>query len=238
MAYILCIETATSICSVALSFENSLIAIRESDTKNAHSSLVTQFILDVVEESKISINQLDAIAISKGPGSYTGLRIGVSSAKGLCYALEKPLISISTPRSMASGMIQKINKKFPTISVDNILLCPMIDARRMEVYDALYDLDNREVRAIEAEIIEKGSFDNYLKNFIIYFFGDGSVKCKNLLGHKKNARFDVQILPSASYMIPIAHERFTSGNFEDVAYFEPFYLKDFVAGKPKVKGLD
>lgn len=237
MAIVLCIETATSVCSVALAKDNTLIASRESNQKNVHASLVSVFIDETIREAGLNFKDLDAIAISKGPGSYTGLRIGVSTAKGLCYALDIPLIAISTPRSMAAGMNRFLNNSQDYVE-PNALVCPMIDARRMEVYTALYDLTNTEIREIGADIIEKNSFGDYLQKSPIYFFGDGAEKCKEILSYQNNARFNEFVLPSAVHMIDLAFQRFNKTQFVDVAYFEPFYLKDFVAGKPRVKGLN
>jgi tRNA threonylcarbamoyladenosine biosynthesis protein TsaB len=187
-----------------------------------------------MKESEITLNEIDAVAISKGPGSYTGLRIGVSTAKGLCFALDKPLISIGTLQSMAYGLsknqeIQKYEK--------NILFCPMIDARRMEVYAAVYDIDNKEIREVGADIIDEHSFNAYLYNSKVIFFGDGAAKCKKALSGHPNAIFYDDILPSSSNMATLAEHKFIEKQFEDLAYFEPFYLKDFIAGIPKVKGL-
>lgn len=236
MAIILCIETATSVCSVALAKDNTLIAFRESYEKNAHASLVSVFIDEIIREAGINFKDLDAVAVSKGPGSYTGLRIGVSTAKGLCYALDIPLIAISTLRSMAAGMSKILTDQMDLVS-PNSLVCPMIDARRMEVYSALYDLENREVRDIKAEIIEENSFEDYLSKHRICFFGDGAQKCNGILSEHINIRFDRRVLPSSIHMINLAFQRYKEKQFVDVAYFEPFYLKDFIAGKPRVKGL-
>ena len=165
------------------------------------------------------------------------MRIGVSTAKGLCYALDIPLIAISTPRSMAAGMIRYLNNTQDYVE-SKALVCPMIDARRMEVYTALYDLANMEIREIGADIIEKNSFGDYLQKSPVYFFGDGAEKCKEILSYQNNAHFNEFVLPSAVHMIDLAFQRFKKKQFVDVAYFEPFYLKDFIAGKPRVKGLN
>jgi len=236
MAIILCIETATSVCSVAIARDHTLIASRESHKKNAHASLVSVFIDETIKEAGLKFEDIDAVAVSKGPGSYTGLRIGVSTAKGLCYALNIPMIAISTPRSMAAGMIEYLKKEQDNPDLST-LVCPMIDARRMEVYSAIYTMDNEEIRKIEADIIESVSFEEYLQKSPVYFFGDGAEKCKETLSHQPNAHFNEFVFPSALHMIDLAFERFHSKQFVDVAYFEPFYLKDFVAGKPRVKGL-
>ena len=234
MALILNIETATSVCSVALSCDGLILSSKESNEQNSHSSLITIFIEQVLKESEINIENIDTVAISKGPGSYTGLRIGVSTAKGLCYALDKPLISIGTLQSMAFGLL-----KYPEIQElkQNILFCPMIDARRMEVYAAIYDTSNVEVREVRAEIIDENSFSEYLQNSKVVFFGDGANKCKETLSGHPNAIFIDNVLASLFNMAELGGQKYLNSQFEDLAYFEPFYLKDFIAGKPKVKGL-
>lgn len=234
MAIILNIETATSVCSVSLSKDGEILSLKETSEKNSHSEVITVFIEKVLKESKIKAGILDAIAVSMGPGSYTGLRIGVSTAKGLCYAIDKPLISVSTLQAMALGM----TKSDEIRELDQyVLFCPMIDARRMEVYSALYDMNNVPVRDTRAEIIDEHSFDSYLNNHKIIFFGNGASKCRDVLSHQENAVFVDDIFPSSINMAEIAEQKFLNKEFEDIAYFEPFYLKDFIAGKPKVKGL-
>jgi len=238
MAYILHIETATQVCSVALSNSGQLIGLRESNKKNAHSSLITVFIEELMRSSGLAFASIDAVAVSKGPGSYTGLRIGVSTAKGICYALDKPLIAISTLESMAAGMINEMESGTPSETPSqSILICPMIDARRMEVYSALFDQNLHPVREIQAEVITGDSFGGFIKDNLIWFAGDGSEKCKTVLGHHANARFMEDFSPSAKYMINLAEAKFQRSEFENVAYFEPFYLKDFIPGIPRVKGL-
>ena len=232
MTKILHIETATQICSVALSENDTIIANKSTDEKNAHSSVLTVFIEEILKSGNIKPQDLDAVAVSMGPGSYTGLRIGVSTAKGLCYSLDKPLIAVSTLQAMALGMAQKPNQLN-----EDALFCPMIDARRMEVYSAIFDERNKQVRKIMAEIIDENSFAGQLQNQQIYFAGDGAEKCKDVLTHNPNARFIDSFFPSAEFMAGIAYKKFKTRTFEDVAYFEPFYLKDFIAGPPKVKGL-
>ena len=234
MANILCIETATIACSVALTINGEVLSKKETTEKNAHSAKLTLFIDGVLKENNIDYTDLDAIAISKGPGSYTGLRIGVSTAKGLCYALDLPLISINTLQSLAYGMLGfQVKGK---IEGKEIVFCPMIDARRMEVYAALYNSGLEEIRETKAEIIEKASYSEFLKQSQIVFFGDGAEKCKEAITHP-NAIFVDDILPSSVNMALPAYQKFVKKDFEDVAYFEPFYLKDFVAGIPRVKGL-
>lgn len=232
MTKLLYIETATKVCSVSLSENGKCIAIRESLVANSHAEMLTTFMEELIKEADWEYDDLDTIVVSKGPGSYTGLRIGVSSAKGLCFSLEKPLISVSTLKAMAFGMAKLID-----ITDEKILFCPMIDARRMEVYSAIFDKENNEVRKIEAEIIDENSLSEYLKDHIVYFAGDGAEKCKESFADQANARFldDFQI--SSKDMIEIATQKFEKNKFEDMAYFEPYYLKDFIAGPPKVKGL-
>ena len=228
MSFILCLETSTKACSVALGQNGKLLALKESlDENYSHSENLTLFIEDVCKQAKIKLQDVDAIAVSKGPGSYTGLRIGVSTAKGLCYALDKPLIAINSLEAMAAGQISILNTQYPT------LLCPMIDARRMEVYTAVYDEKMNEIFPTSAEIIDEtflskiGNAQYSIHNTQYYFFGDGAAKCKQIISHP-NAIFINDINPSAKSMLPIAEKYFSEKRFEDVAYFEPFYLKDFV----------
>ncbi len=233
MAKILNIETSTRVCSVALSIDGKVVAIEESHTQNSHAEQVTLFCGKVIKECGLTFKDLDAVAVSKGPGSYTGLRIGVSTAKGLCYGLEIPLISVSTLLSMALG----INSN-TTIEKDaNTIICPMIDARRMEVYTALYSQQLEDIEPIEAKIIDEDSFKSYLENNNVIFGGDGAEKCKEALSESPNAIFLDDFHTSAAYLSQLAESKFNKGDFENTAYFEPYYLKDFVAGIPKVKGL-
>lgn len=235
MPLILHIDTATPVCSVALAKDGQIAATRESSEKNAHSRVVTIFIDEVLKAASFVPAQLDAIAVSMGPGSYTGLRIGVSTAKGLCYALDKPLIAVNTLQAMARGMVEK-TASTADVPAD-VLFCPMIDARRMEVYCALFDRQNSVVSETRAEIIDEGAFEKELKSHKIIIAGDGAEKCRAILGSLENIRFLDEFVPSAKYMTAIAEDKFAKKAFEDVAYFEPFYLKNFIAGMPKVKGL-
>lgn len=232
MGKILNIETSTRVCSVALAIDGKGVSIRESDIKNAHAESITIFSQEVVKEANLSFDELDAIAVSKGPGSYTGLRIGVSTTKGFCYALNKPLIAVSTLQALAFGMKEKISEH-----AENFLLCPMIDARRMEVYAAVFDHQLNEIRETQAEIIEENSFSEQIGENKVIFAGDGADKCKPILGQNSNAIFFDDFQASAAFLCEIAEQKFNNQEFEDVAYFEPYYLKDFVAGIPKVKGL-
>ncbi len=224
MSIILGLETSTKICSVAISDGDKLLALKEEGGEYSHSEKLTMFIQVALKDAGLNLKGVDAIAVSKGPGSYTGLRIGVSVAKGLCYSLEKPLIAVDTLQAMALGISTKIKSE---------LYCPMIDARRMEVYTALYNVNNILTQSISATIINENSFENELGKHEILFFGDGSIKCKETLSKKHNVIFSDKGLPSAKWINQIAQSKFKSKEFEDVAYFEPYYLKDFVATTAK-----
>lgn len=226
MTRILCIETATPVCSAALAENGNAIATRQEHKPNAHSEKLTPFIHEMLDGTKP-----DAVAVSKGPGSYTGLRIGVSVAKGLCYAMDIPLISIGTLESMARGMNMEYRGE-----KKELLFCPMIDARRMEVYCAVYCNNLVPIRETKAEVITKDSFSGLLSSYRILFFGNGASKCRDTIVHP-HALFDEDFQPSAAHMAMAVHHKYEKEDFEDVAYFEPFYLKDFIAGEPKVKGL-
>lgn len=192
------------------------------------------FIQKVIADSGLHSQDIQAIAISSGPGSYTGLRIGLSTAKGLCYALNIPLISIPTLKALAWNVRDKIASSKRGIS-ENLLLCPMIDARRMEVYTALYDVELREVMEVKPEVLDENSFLVYFKEHKIYFTGDGAEKCSAIFTKNENAIFQFAMPASASAMCSLAEEAFISGAFEDLALFEPFYLKDYKAGKSAQK---
>ena len=223
MALILGIETATKNCSVALFKDGIVIAEKEHISDGyTHAEQLTLFIQEVIDLANISLKKVEAVALSMGPGSYTGLRIGTSTAKGLCYALDIPLIAISTLKAMSFVVVK--NKK-------SAIYCPMIDARRMEVFSALYDENNKQVRGTQADVVDENTYSEFLVNEII-FFGDGSLKCQEILNHK-NAKFIEGIYPSAKNLGTLAKAKFENKDFEDVAYFEPYYLKDFVAGKKK-----
>jgi tRNA threonylcarbamoyladenosine biosynthesis protein TsaB len=226
---ILCLETATSICSVALCDKTGAIALRESNEGKSHASLLTVFINDLLQETGNSISELDAVAVSKGPGSYTGLRIGVSAAKGIAYASSLPLIGVETTLSMFNGFFAEAKEKY-RITPDD-LFCPVLDARRMEVYYSVFDPDGKSIRSIRAEIMDINSFCDFPESKRIFFFGDGTAKCKETI-KRKNVVFDDNFRISASYMYGPANESFTEHRFEDIAYFEPFYLKDFLTSKP------
>ena len=239
MPVILHIETSTRVCSVALSRDGALLSIREDHSEEySHSSLLTVFMDEVIKDSGLRPEDVSAVAVSQGPGSYTGLRIGVSAAKGFCYALEIPLIAVDTMRSMAREALRHVEEQDDLINPRalNALFCPMIDARRMEVYCAIFDARLEEVMDTRAVILDGSCFMRELFDRTMYFFGDGASKCRNVVDHP-NALYLDSVHPSARGMIAEAEYKFHDGDFADLAYFEPFYLKDFVAGKPKVKGL-
>ncbi len=225
MSNILCIETATTNCSVALSIYGEQSVLQEdNDVKYSHAERLHPYIEKVLSEANIEKNELTAIAISKGPGSYTGLRIGVSAAKGLCYALGIPLISISTLESLS----------YKVSCNEGEYIIPMLDARRMEVYSAVFDANHHQVRATEAQILEENSFIDYLEKGKVYFVGNGVSKFEEICKHP-NAVFVKNTLPSAAEMTKLAEAKNKLSDYEDVAYFEPYYLKDFIAGIPKKK---
>ena len=230
---ILCLETATPVYSVALNESCCTIALRETEGQNAHSEKITNFIREVMEVAEIDYKQLDAVAVSKGPGSYTGLRIGVSTAKGICYAADLPLMAIDTLEAMAYGMKAKLGSQI----TDNDLLIPMIDARRMEVYAAIFDANLNKINDTAALVIDENSFEELLKEHRLWLFGDGAPKLKKVFENQPNISIIDGFKPSAAFMLPLADNALRERDFVDVAYFEPFYLKDFVAGKPHVKGL-
>lgn len=216
MAYILHLETSTKVCSVALSKAGVLIAFKESQTDAfEHGENLTCYIEDVCSEVGVEMTQLDAVSVASGPGSYTGLRIGVSTAKGLCFGLSIPLIAIDSLRSLA----ELARHTYPTQT-----LCPMIDARRMEVYSAIYGQHNEVLKNISADILDESSYASF-GNMIC--FGDGSAKIAELWSHREVV-VDQSIHASARGQVSLAYEKFVAGKFEDVAYFEPYYLKDFV----------
>ena len=218
MALILNLETATTNCSVSLAKDGNLIAIKENDTPSySHSEQLHVFIQDVLKDVSLSLGELDAIAVSKGPGSYTGLRIGVSSAKGLCFSLGVPLISIPTLESMAQQVID----------TDADFIIPVLDARRMEVYSSVFDGSLKEIRETKAEIIDELSFQEYITKGKVLVVGSGAEKCIEPLSGL-NVAFDTTVIPSAREMCQISFDKFKANDFEDVAYFEPYYLKDFI----------
>ena len=231
MSVILQIETATSVCSVALAVDGQTIALKEDDAPNIHASQLTPFISELMQKADICFADLDAIAVSMGPGSYTGLRIGVSTAKGLCFALNKPLIAIPTLKMMAQGFLNSTSQSLPA-AFEKAYICPMIDARRMEVFTAVYDGNLNEIEAKQAKIIDATSFSALLEDQAMVFIGNGAAKCQLAIQHP-HARFIATNFNSAAAMSALAWQEFKKANFEDTAYFEPFYLKDFVFTPPK-----
>jgi len=217
LTFILNIETATKNCSVSVAKDGKTVALKELNTEGySHAEKLHEFIKDVVLEAGIELLDLKAIAVSKGPGSYTGLRIGVSAAKGLCFALDIPLISVSTLQSLAQS-----------ISVKTGYIIPLLDARRMEVYSSVYNEKYENCKEVLAEIITENSFEAYLEKDKVYFLGDGAEKCKEFIQHP-NAVFMDDKFPSAKEMCMLSYVKYKKNDIEDVAYFEPFYLKDFV----------
>ena len=234
MALILSIETSENTCSVALGNEYELLGTLEVTDGKSHASMLTILIQKLLEEKDIDYSELKAVAVSKGPGSYTGLRIGVSAAKGICYALNIPFLALNTLQIMSIGIIQSGYLRKHNISSDNHLLCPMMDARRMEVYTAFFNLEAEPIGEIQALVLDSTSFNTELDKMPVIFFGSGSAKCDGLIEHS-NAIFVQGINPHASNMVSAAYDTFLQNKFEDLAYFEPFYLKDFVATLPKRK---
>lgn len=232
MAIILSIETSTKGCSTAIHQGSQLVALSELFHEKSSSGMLTTLIQHVVKVSGLNFSDIDAIAVAKGPGSYTGLRIGVSTAKGLCFTLDKPLLAINTLQALA-WQIHSIAQSVSALATP--LLCPMLDARRMEVYCALYRADDLlEVSPAEAKIIDEHSFAEILENQKIIFFGDGAAKCQTTLGSHPNAVFlEETINPSAKSIGFLAHEAYLNNQFENVADFEPYYLKEFMTTTPK-----
>lgn len=225
MSFILNIETTTNVCSVSLSENGKLIGIKESDEKNNHSATLTIFITEVLKKNKISAKELAAVAISEGPGSYTGLRIGTSVAKGICYANNIPLISVDTLQALAFGTKTDIID-------NNLLLCPMIDARRMEVYFSFFDNKINKITQTDSIELKEETFKDKLKNQKIIFSGNGANKFKEII-NSDNAIFIDNILTSAKNMVELSYNKYINKKFVDVAYFTPFYLKSFIAIKSK-----
>lgn len=228
MSLLLHIETATSSSSVAISDNGKLLALTERNEKNLHASVITELITEAATSAGVVLNELNAISVSKGPGSYTGLRIGVATAKGLCYGLEIPLIGINTLQAMGLGMLDKLKSADPKLIIEPIFtVCPLIDARRMEVYTARYNQSGELIAATRALIIDENTFSEELAVRPVIFFGDGSDKIKEQYVSSGNAYFISDFLNSASFQIAPATAAFNLSNFEDLRSFEPFYLKEF-----------
>ena len=227
MSCILHIETSTNVCSVAVSEDGKVIFDKADRTGNNHAEALGSFVDEAMSFADSHAIPLDAVAVSGGPGSYTGLRIGVSMAKGVCYALDIPLLSVPTLQSMCVPVLLRYDEM-----EDNALLCPMIDARRMEVYAALYDRALKPVREIQADVVDADTYRKWLDERPVYFFGNGAAKCMETIAHP-NARLIEGIEPLAKWMMPLAEKKMLNDIHEDVAYYVPFYLKDFVAKTPK-----
>ena len=224
LSFILHIETSTKNCSVSIAKSGELISLKEiNNGAYSHSEMLHPLIKEALLESKLTIKEIEAIAVGKGPGSYTGLRIGISAAKGLCFANDIPLISINSLEILAHST-----------TIDKGYIIPMIDARRMEVYSAIYDESYTLIRETKADIIDEHSFCDKLQNHTVYFLGDGAEKCKETIIHK-NAVFIKNVFPSAKEMTQLSYDKYKENKTEDIAYFEPFYLKNFVATQEKKK---
>ena len=224
LSFILHIETSTKNCSVSIAKSGELISLKEiNNGAYSHSEMLHPLIKEALLESKLTIKEIEAIAVGKGPGSYTGLRIGISAAKGLCFANDIPLISINSLEILAHST-----------TIDKGYIIPMIDARRMEVYSAIYDESYTLIRETKADIIDEHSFCDKLQNHTVYFLGDGAEKCKETIVHK-NAVFIKNAFPSAKEMTQLSYDKYKENKTEDIAYFEPFYLKNFVATQGKKK---
>ena len=232
MSKILNIETSGQLCSVALAIEGRVVAFREDSDGKSHAVKLAPFVDELLKENNILPTQLDAVAVSKGPGSYTGLRIGVSTAKGMAYALNIPLIGIHTLLSMAHGFLLQR----PEYASGEYMLCPMIDARRMEVYTCFYSSLCAPLSEVIADIISEESYTEILNRNKVVFFGSGADKCKGTIIHK-NAFFEDHFEPSSLFMAELSFQDYINGRFADTAYFEPYYLKDFVATIPRNKVL-
>lgn len=226
MSCILAIETSTEVCSVALGQDGDTIFEKVCEENNAHTRHLATFVDEALSFANSHAIPLDAVAITEGPGSYTGLRIGTSTAKGICYGFNIPLITIPTLKMLCVRplLYEELD--------EDALLCPMIDARRMEVYAAIYDRSLRNIRETQADIIDETSYADYLEKQPIYFFGNGAEKCIDIIKHP-NARFIPNIKANAKSMLPLAELAIAKNDFADVAYFEPYYLKEFVATKAK-----
>lgn len=231
MALILCIETGTDICSVGIARDGELISLRESDEGRDHARQVGVFVDELLDEMGLQPEELEAVAVGKGPGSYTGLRIGVSFAKGLCYGIQKPLIAIGSLNALTEVAREDYEAGILDVEGwDDAVLCPMVDARRMEVYTQRFDAEGKALSEVSAEIIDGESFAAERvseRPFVI--FGNGAKKCEEVLS---GAQW-VAVAPSARGLVRLAEEAFEAGQFEDIAYFEPFYLKDFVVTTSK-----
>ncbi|MBO7647898.1 MAG: tRNA (adenosine(37)-N6)-threonylcarbamoyltransferase complex dimerization subunit type 1 TsaB [Bacteroidales bacterium] len=229
------IETATEVCSVALSEGDRLLSVCESDDGNSHSKNLLPYIDKACHAAGITLQDIDGVSVSVGPGSYTGLRIGVSTAKGIAYSLNVPVMAVGTLESIANGAFSECDllKESPSTPFQ---IASMIDARRMEVFTARYDGELKEIAVPSALIVDEHAYDEPLSQSIVVFCGNGMPKCRELLAQHANARF-AEFPISARHLLVPALRRWKAREFADTAYFEPFYLKEYVAAKPHVKGL-
>ena len=234
MSLILCIETGTDICSVGVARDGELISLRESDEGRDHAKKVGIFVDELLRETGILPDELDAVAVGMGPGSYTGLRIGVSFAKGLCYGLGIPLVAVGSLDAMAAVAIEDNDAGILDVdNWENAVLCPMVDARRMEVYTRLFDAKGNALSDVTAEVVTEQTFADVRRERQLVMFGNGAAKCREVL---PDATY-INITPSARGLARLAEQRLSAGQTEDIAYFEPFYLKDFIVIPSKKKLL-
>lgn len=234
MSLILCIETGTDICSVGLARDGELVSLRESDEGRDHAKKVGVFVDELLRETGVSPDELDAVAVGMGPGSYTGLRIGVSFAKGLCYGLNIPLVAVGSLDALAQVAIEDHEAGIIDVeSWDNAVLAPMVDARRMEVYTCLFDTVGTPLKEVSAEVVTEDTFADVRRERRLVIFGNGAAKCREVM---PDATY-INITPSARGLARLAQQRLSAGQTEDIAYFEPFYLKDFIVIPSKKKLL-
>ena len=232
MALILCIETGTDICSVGIAENGELVSLRESDEGRDHARKVGVFVDEILKENRLDPDDLDAVAVGKGPGSYTGLRIGVSFAKGLCYGLRKPLVAVGSLDALCE--VAREDYEAGILAVEDwerAVLCPMVDARRMEVYTQLFDAQGRPLTEVSSEVVDAGRFSTWRAKGPFVIFGSGAAKCADVLSDAVL----VHVAPSARGLARLAQTAFDGGDFADLAYFEPFYLKDFVVTTSRKK---
>ena len=229
------IETSTEVCSIAISSGDKIVGSKVEREPKSHARIAAPLVNTLLKELQIEMSNIDAVVVSEGPGSYTGLRVGVSLAKGLCYGASKPLIAVGSLDLLANLALEEIRAKVLNETEREFLIAPMIDARRMEVYTSLYNSDNERLESVKALIVDENSFKNNLEKGLLFFCGDGSSKVRDVIKHT-NAKF-IEIESLAQGMLANALKKFQNKEFEDIAYFEPFYLKDFIAGTPKKKGI-
>ena len=229
---ILYIETATDVCSVALSRGAEVIGLKEEAGGNNHAKNLLPFVDEVLKQGGCTVSDLNGVAVSVGPGSYTGLRIGVSTAKGIAYTAGIPVMAVGTLESIAQGA----RESWTDASTEPLQIVPMLDARRMEVFTTRYSFDMQSLEEVSAKIVDENTFSELLSEHKVLFCGNGMPKCREILSANPNAFF-AEVPVSAKNMLPAALRKWQNSDFENVAYFEPFYLKEYVAAKPVVKGL-